>query len=400
MSGVVLALGSVLTVGATVWAAIAADLSAVAVALAGASGAAGSMVRMPSVRPGRSWTVAPMIVLTFGLLGTPAFPGPIAALAGVFVVEAAGTERPNRVEVALASSVTLLLLWAAAPFAAVPLTAPPVLAVRELGVVAAVGTAWFVVEAVLHARTAPSWGEARRFHFVRALGDWMIGLVAVSSAVTFAVLWPFSAGWAFAVSLVPLAIAFQLGQRVAAGRTMAEVTVKALGRLPEAAGLTQAGHAQFVADLAVAMGKLRGLIGPQLAELEVAAHLHDIGLLATTDKSVRDGGFFSSDVASWGADIMRESTTLNPAAAIVASSAEPFRVPGLDPDPALDARSQIVQVACLFVRRVEAGTSIEDAVEDLYQQSLYQLDPRIVALIRPATAISESVLDEVGRLHP
>ena len=189
----------------------------------------------------------------------------------------------------------------------------------------------FLAEAAEHTSAAPTWRQARRYHLGKALADWPVALVAVSSAVIFAVLWPYSIPWALAVSGVPLAITIYLGSRIARGRSMARLTIRALGRLPEAAGLTQSGHAQAVADLATAMAKLDGFVGVQLAELEIAAELHDIGLLATAHESVRAGGFSSADVATWGADIMAESKTLRPAAAIVSQSHEPFRVPGARP---------------------------------------------------------------------
>jgi hypothetical protein len=373
---------------------------AVSMAVAVLAGAAATFVRMPSRSARRRWSPTPVVVLAVALIGTPAWPGTAAVLAGAL---GAAAMTPARSQLApgpanlTGSAVVFIGLHLLRPLGAVPLADAPRLHWRELALVLVLAAVWYVTECSLEALASPESRAARRYWFRRALRDWPVAIVAISAAVTLAVLWSHSIPWALLVALGPFAITLHLGGRLAHGRELADNTVRALGRLPEAAGLVQSGHAQSVADLAVAMGRLAGYVGPDLEELEVAAQLHDLGLLATTRPSVRESGFSSAEVATWGAHVMSKSQALRDAAPIVAGFREPFRIPGADPDPHLDPRAQIVQVACMVVERLEAGSSIDTAVEELYRYSLFQLDPHVISLVRGAALTADTVLDELTR---
>lgn len=400
MMGVLLGIGSVGLVGTTIWAGATIESGALSVALAFAAGGVASLVRMPSAEE-RRWTFAPAMIVAISLIGAPGWPASSATLAGVVTAQAILSLLRKRSAAStaniLGAAVMFLGLAGARLVVDIPLSNPPRLGWRELGGVTAAALVWFLVESVFEAAGSPNWRTARRYYTRRALVDWPMALVAISSAITLAVLWTHSTGWAIAVAGVPYAIAHHLGSRLARGRQVADLTVRALGRLPEAAGLTASGHTQSVSDLVIAMGKLEGLVGPDLSQLEVAAQLHDIGLLATTTVEVQNEGFSSSDVAEWGADILASSDALRPAAALVRASREPFRIPGSDPDPGCDRRAQLIQVACRVVESVEAGNSIDKAVEALYGESVFQLDPHVISLVRRAARISNSVLDELAR---
>ncbi len=402
MSGMVLALGSVLVVSASVWAAVSTGAPA-SVTAAFAAGVTASMVRVPSPRR-RRWTLAPMVLVAASLIGAPPWPGSVAIVAGAVVTRWALVTTRTREALSTAHAFGVasmfLALAGARLLTGVPLGDAPRLGWLELAGVFGAGVVWFVTEAAAEAASLRASPAARRHRLRLRLADWPIATVGIATAVTMAVLWRYSLGWAIAMSIAPYGIAHHLGVRVARGREIAGLTVRALGRLPEAAGLSAAGHAEQVAALAVAMAKLDGLVGAELEELEMAAQLHDIGLLGTTTSPFRTPEFSSSEVAGWGADILAASRALRPAADIVRSSRDPFRYPGADPDPGLDRRSQIVQVACRVVDAVESGNSLERAIETLYDHSLYQLDPHVVALVRPAAVISDVVLDELARGSP
>ncbi|MFQ5554503.1 MAG: HD domain-containing protein [Acidimicrobiia bacterium] len=403
MQGVVLALGSVGLIAATVWAGASIETSPIPIVVAFAIGALGSLVRVPSVED-RRWTLVPALLVSVSLVGIPPWPTTVVVVAGVFTVQSAARLVVGRPTMSVASLGGVCVLFcglgAIEGIAAVPLVAAPRLTWTELGLVLAVWAAWFALEALLEGWSHRDGKGARRHHVRRGLEDWPIALVALSAAVTFGTLARHSLGWAIALSLVPYAIAHHLGVRVARGRRIADLTVRALGRLPEAAGLAASGHSQGVADLAVAMAKLEGAVGSDLKDLETAAHLHDLGLLATTSPPVRERGFSSSEIAEWGVEMLQPSSSLRPAAAIIGTSRDPFRIPGADPDPDLDHRSQIIQVACRALECVEAGGGIDSAVEELYRHSMYQLDPHVISLVRPAARISQSVLDELTRRRP
>jgi len=403
MSGVVLALGAVGLAITAAWAAIASGTSLWGVLLASVLGGVGALVRMPSVTS-RRWTLVPPILIACALVGSPPPPAATGVLAGALgtqlVIRLRVPRRAAGVATLAGACYLFVTLTAAGSVAGVPISNAPHLQWAELGMILAAVALWFLIEAGLEATTAPEWRQSPRYHVRRALEDWPIALVATSAAMTFAVLSAHSVMWALVVSILPYGIAHHLGARLARGRHIAALTVRALGRLPEAAGLTSAGHAQHVADLAVAMAKLEGMIGPELDQLETAAHLHDIGLLATTSPRSKHRGFASSEVASWGAEILATSHGLRPAADIVRITRDPFRVPGSDPDPKQDRRAQIIQVACRVVEALETGTSLNTAVEELYEHSLFQLDPHVVSLVRRAALISDSVLDELVRRRP
>ncbi|WP_411574424.1 HD-GYP domain-containing protein [Streptomyces fradiae] len=89
--------------------------------------------------------------------------------------------------------------------------------------------------------------------------------------------------WALPVLCVPLLLArLALRRRDAVRRTYRQ-TVASLARATEVAGHTPPGHAHRVAALSLAVGRELGLPGDELAVLEYAALLHDIGRLSLAD---------------------------------------------------------------------------------------------------------------------
>ncbi|MFI0280376.1 HD-GYP domain-containing protein [Streptomyces fradiae] len=89
--------------------------------------------------------------------------------------------------------------------------------------------------------------------------------------------------WALPVLCVPLLLArLALRRRDAVRRTYRQ-TVASLARATEVAGHTPPGHAHRVAALSLAVGRELGLPADELAVLEYAALLHDIGQLSLVD---------------------------------------------------------------------------------------------------------------------
>ena len=125
---------------------------------------------------------------------------------------------------------------------------------------------------------------------------------------------------------------------------LVDLTVQALGRLPEAAGVSQRGHSKNVTSLAVAMGRVRGLAGRELETLRRAALLHDVGLIAATRPEVDEDGFLTSDVSEWGADILSSNDEFRRETALMRQMSAPYRSPGADPVDGDAAR--LIRVAC------------------------------------------------------
>lgn len=146
-----------------------------------------------------------------------------------------------------------------------------------------------LLTALCDALLAASLGHARTGRpFGALLRDELRGLRGIGSAVcaTGAVmaLGVAVAGlWALPVFCLPLLLAQLSVRRYAAVRATYRQTIASLARATEIAGYTPAGHARRVAALSLAVGRDLGLTRPELAVLEYAALMHDIGQLSLLD---------------------------------------------------------------------------------------------------------------------
>jgi hypothetical protein len=89
--------------------------------------------------------------------------------------------------------------------------------------------------------------------------------------------------WGFAIGLLLTLIlqnSFNLYLRI---RRAYSETIGALARAAELDRPTDAGHAQRVAELSVAVGRRMGMSGSELERLNYAAQLHDIGRIGSED---------------------------------------------------------------------------------------------------------------------
>jgi hypothetical protein len=133
---------------------------------------------------------------------------------------------------------------------------------------------------------------------------------------------------AVAVFLAPLLVTQVAFRRYAGIRATYLQTVRALARVTEIGGYVEAGHADRVCRLAVAVGRDLGMAEPELLELQYAALIHDIGQLSLPDPI--PGGatvLVSPDdqrrIAQLGAEVIEQATMLDSVAEIVRRQSDP-----------------------------------------------------------------------------
>ncbi|MFH9351773.1 HD-GYP domain-containing protein [Kitasatospora sp. NPDC017646] len=134
---------------------------------------------------------------------------------------------------------------------------------------------------------------AKGLRFPAALEDELRSLFGIGSAiVATGMLVSLAAGevglWALPLFCTPLLLAQVSFRRAAAVRATTGQTIASLARATEVAGYTPHGHARRVADTACALGRELGLGTRELALLEYAALMHDVGQLSLVEP-VPDG---------------------------------------------------------------------------------------------------------------
>ncbi|MER6303100.1 HD domain-containing protein [Kitasatospora sp. NPDC001539] len=136
-------------------------------------------------------------------------------------------------------------------------------------------------------------GPDSGLRFPAALEDELRSLFGIGSAiVATGMLVSLAAGevglWALPLFCTPLLLAQVSFRRAAAVRATTGQTIASLARATEVAGYTPHGHARRVADTACALGRELGLGTRELALLEYAALMHDVGQLSLVEP-VPDG---------------------------------------------------------------------------------------------------------------
>ena len=256
-----------------------------------------------------------------------------------------------------------------------------------------IGGSWVLVDAVIRVTTGRP--TVLRDACLRwSVLDVLIALMAVGSAAVSSVIWITVGPWAAAVTAIPYWVTHSLLTNFIRSRNIEGAAIRALGRLPEAAGLAAADHSASVERLCRALGLSTGLRGRALDHLLRAALLHDVGLVCTAQTDVREFGFSSGDIARWGSDILGSAPTLAHPASIIRAQADPFRAPGSIPDPAVDLRSQIVQVACEIDRMRASGMSVREVVDALYLETSFRFAPELMTKV---AAAMESADEQVLR---
>ncbi|MFJ9609869.1 HD-GYP domain-containing protein [Kitasatospora sp. NPDC101176] len=197
-------------------------------------------------------------------------------------------------------------------------------------------------------------GPDTGLRFPAALEDELRSLFGIGSAiVATGMLVSLAAGevglWALPLFCTPLLLAQVSFRRAAAVRATTGQTIASLARATEVAGYTPHGHARRVADTACALGRELGLGTRELALLEYAALMHDVGQLSLVEP-VPDGATAllscaeQQRIARLGSEVIRRTGVPRQVAEQVARLADPVLGPaGADGSVPLAAR--IIRVA-------------------------------------------------------
>lgn len=250
-----------------------------------------------------------------------------------------------------------------------------------LGTYAACAIAGYLGSALVRMLAADR-SEPRRLHLIRGLADWPAHAVLYAAAALYAMTQPAMGWWAVPLAGLPYAFGHLSLQRLQTTRHTYQQTMRALGRIPEASGVNQAGHAERTADLAAAVGAEIGLGRRSLDRIEYAALLHDIGRLVLANPAVAGGHYTNSDVSAWSAAIIGEAAHLVPVSDIVAVMYDPYRRPGEQRDPALSREAHVVRVVAAYDEAITSGGTALEAIETLHRGAAYDFDPDVVAVLR------------------
>ncbi|MFE5586969.1 HD-GYP domain-containing protein [Kitasatospora sp. NPDC056531] len=180
-------------------------------------------------------------------------------------------------------------------------------------------------------------GPESGLRFPAALEDELRSLFGIGSAiVATGMLVSLAAGevglWALPLFCTPLLLAQVSFRRAAAVRATTGQTIASLARATEVAGYTPHGHARRVADTACALGRELGLGTRELALLEYAALMHDVGQLSLVEP-VPDGATAllpcdeQQRIARLGSEVIRRTGVPRRVAEQVARLADPCSGP-------------------------------------------------------------------------
>ncbi|MFF2117591.1 HD-GYP domain-containing protein [Kitasatospora sp. NPDC058184] len=190
--------------------------------------------------------------------------------------------------------------------------------------------------------------------FPAALEDELRSLFGIGSAiVATGMLVSLAAGevglWALPLFCTPLLLAQVSFRRAAAVRATTGQTIASLARATEVAGYTPHGHARRVADTACALGRELGLGTRELALLEYAALMHDVGQLSLVEP-VPDGATAllpeaeQQRIARLGSEVISRTGVPRQVAEQVARLADPCTGPASGDGP-VPLASRIIRVA-------------------------------------------------------
>jgi hypothetical protein len=197
--------------------------------------------------------------------------------------------------------------------------------------------------------------------------------------------------WGVLLFTVPLMAACFAFERVAAIRSVYEQTIRALSAVPEIGGFVHPGHAERVADLAVAIAEELDFGRAELEQLRTAALLHHLGQVCLDEPLGSDGPNVDR-IADAGASILRATGSLAPAGHLLAAEPLPYRTSVLLPR-SIASGGQILKVASAY-DEASGGEPprAARALEALYKSPGYTYDGRVLAAL-------ETVLARRGQLR-
>ncbi|MCB1007242.1 MAG: hypothetical protein KDB35_23865 [Acidimicrobiales bacterium] len=190
--------------------------------------------------------------------------------------------------------------------------------------------------------------------------------------------------WGPILFSIPLIAAWYSFELLASTRKTFEQTVQALAAAPELGGRVRVGHADRVADLADAMGRVLDLSPNDLEQLRTAALLHHLGTVCLDEP---DDGFVLDpvEVATAGANMLRGSEVLAGAGDVVAAEPLLHRPPGAPDPPAAALSGMILKVASAYDELTEGDDAHAVwAVEALYTGPGYVYDGRVLGALERA----------------
>lgn len=197
--------------------------------------------------------------------------------------------------------------------------------------------------------------------------------------------------WGPILFSIPLIAAWYSFELLASTRKSFEQTIQALAAAPELGGLVREGHADRVADLAVAMGKTLVLTPGDLDQLRTAALLHHLGSVCL-DEPAEGFALDPVEVATAGANMLRASEVLAPAGDVVAAEPLLHRPPRASEPPPAALSGMILKVASAYDELTEGNDEHASwAVEALYTGPGYVYDGRVLGAL-------ERVLERRGAL--
>ncbi|MEG8278094.1 HD-GYP domain-containing protein [Streptomyces sp. AHA2] len=246
--------------------------------------------------------------------------------------------------------------------------------------------------ALAHLRTGWPFGPVLRDELRAAHG---IGTAVIATGAVMALAVAVVGLWALPVFSVPLLLAQMSFRRYAAVRATYRQTIASLARATEVAGCTPAGHARRVAAVSRAVGRDLGLTEPELAVLEYAALMHDIGQLSLVDP-VPAGATAALPpaeqrrIALLGAAVVRQTGVDEAVAVVVERQADPY------PEQPLAAR--IVRAVNAYEEKSREGGpgGPLTALEELRLATAGTYAPEVVESLARVLARSSLTLPVAG----
>jgi hypothetical protein len=214
------------------------------------------------------------------------------------------------------------------------------------------------------------------------------GMLSVASATTavMIVLSREAVGlWGPLLFTLPLVLSIAAARRYAHTRQTYRETIAALSRLTDLAGYTTAHHARRVADLAVELGRRRGLSQRETDTLEYAALLHDLGQVAL-DQPIPGGATVlaaprdQERIVQDGVAVMEHSGVLESAAALLTRQAAPYRLMR-EEDERIPLEARIIKLANAFDDFTGGSRdpgAVSVALERIQLGLGYEYDPALV----------------------
>jgi hypothetical protein len=340
---------------------------------------------------GRPVPTSVAVLAAFALLGPPPW---LVAVVGAVGWAGAAVVRGLTGEVSHGLDLVnrLIVGWALAGLAAFGATLPGAWAIGTDG------------DVTLHAVVAVTAGlvfgigiwEAASDHepeagFLRRAGHhvyvtWVSNLALASSAALVAVAYDLlNFGALFLLFLPVIAVRAGLHRYTDIRRTY-DQTVIAMTRMTELTGHVASGHGVRVGELAVSVARQMRMSERDVRQVERAAHLHEVGRIATDDPEQRA---HDREVALAGATIVREAGDMEWVAEVIERHRDPYRRPGdTRGDESLPIGARIVRTVCEFDRQTHGDRELPawEAVDVLHRSMAYDHDPAVVQALSAVVA--------------